>query len=142
MLTGERLDAANAVYASIDFVPSRAELDRTFGMFEHGEPVALGRVQRHHDGELELGGFWVREDRRRRGIARALVQRVIDELPEGVVVWCVPFHHLTEFYLSFGMEQVDDPSSTPCSIREKMDFCKEQHGAGNYDRTDLLRLRT
>jgi len=141
LLSGESLARANETYAAIAFQASDTVRDRTFGLEgEDGELVALGRIQRYPDGELEVGGFWVREDQRGRGIARRLVQHVLDTLPPGTVAWCVPFEHLEAFYTSFGMERVETQRA-PASLRDKLDFCASRQGEGVYHRTLLLRYR-
>ena len=133
------LERANAVYASIAFAPSRAPGDQTFGILEQGEPVALGRLQRHADGALEVGGFWVRQDRRGRGLARRLVACVLASAPAGESVWCIPFEHLRAFYESFGMRRAE-PSEAPASLRAKLDSCRELQRRGVYTATLLLHL--
>lgn len=140
-LDASELGAANAVYAELDFEPSSPGRDRTFGLFEAGELVALGRVSAHPDGALELGGFWTRPDRRGRGHARALVAHAIAALPPGRTAWCVPFDHLVDFYRGFGMERPGEALAVPVSIRAKQDRCLQSTCASAYRRTTLLVLR-
>jgi GNAT superfamily N-acetyltransferase len=141
LLSDKALESANAVYAAIAFQASDPERDLTYGLAgSQGELVALGRIQRHADGALEVGGFWVRDDQRGRGIARRLVAHVLAALPRGTVAWCVPFEHLADFYASFGMERVEDLTQAPASLRDKLDFCASRKSEGVHHRTLLLRI--
>lgn len=138
LLDEQQLERANAVYDDLDFLPSAAERDETLGALSASELVALGRLSRHMDGALEVGGFWVRPDHRGRGLARRLVAEVIERVPEGVTTYCLPFDELVGFYGSFGMERVAEDSPLPASIAGKRSHCKEQERSGRYGRTTVL----
>jgi ribosomal protein S18 acetylase RimI-like enzyme len=116
-LVGDALVEANVIYAGLGFEPSRAN-DATFAMRQAAGFVTLGRVQRHDDGTLEIGGFWVAPEVRGQGLARRMVARVIAALPAGREVWCIPFLELEAFYTSFGMKRVDVDSKLPQAIRD------------------------
>jgi GNAT superfamily N-acetyltransferase len=137
-LAGERLALANAVYAGIDFEPSVEGRDDTYGIFESGELVALGRAQHYPDEALEIGGFWVHERCRRSGFARRLVAHVIEQLPAERAAWCLPFEHLVDFYRGFGFERAGPEASIPESIARKTNLCVRRKSAGVYHRVDLL----
>lgn len=142
-LPAERFDEANAIFATVPFQPSVPGRDRTFAASEDGALVGLARIQRWTPQDWEIGGFWVRPDQRGRGLARALVAHVLDELLEergDTSVWCIPFEHLTPFYASFGMELVEDLSGVPEVIRAKLDFCATRAREGVYVPTELLRV--
>ena len=49
-IEGSALEDANASYASQEFLPSDPERDRTWGVQEAGEWIALGRLQRYPTG--------------------------------------------------------------------------------------------
>ncbi len=133
------LETANSTYAAQEFLPSNPERDHTWGVLVGGELIALGRLQRYPDGAYEIGGFWVEEGYRGRGLARALVRHVLEHIPEGVEAWCIPYDHLTEFYLGFGMQLVTDPSQAPASIVKKLDWCIGNWSEGTCAGTQLLR---
>lgn len=135
-----RLEAANHVYRSLAFAPSDPEHDATYGRFEGAQPIALGRINQHADGAFEIGGFWVHERCRGRGLAGALVAHTILELPPDVPCWCIPFQHLEAFYLSFGMRRVQATEEVPASIQAKREFCHERTICGDYEATSLLVL--
>ncbi len=139
VLDAELVVAANRIYASIEFELSGAN-DTTFGVFECDDIVALGRFCRYDDGAIEIGGFWTREDRRGRGLARSLVEHVMAVLPPDGDCFCVPFVHLVEFYCSFGMEHVGADETVPASIVAKQRACQRHTACGDYDATVLLRV--
>lgn len=142
-LPPERFADANAILATVPFQPSEPGRDRTFGASEDGALIGLARIQRWTSEAWEIGGFWVRPDRRGRGLARALVAHVLAALPADrghTSVWCIPFEHLTPFYASLGMQLVTDLSDVPQVIRAKLDFCASRARDGVYVRTELLRV--
>jgi len=141
-LTGGALERANEIYAGLRFGASGAARDRTFGVLRDGRLLALGRIQCHADDSLEVGGFWVHENERGRGLARRLVRHVLDALPAGREVWCLPFEHLLPFYESFGMQRVDCAAELPEGIRAKRSFCGAHEAEGHYAKTALLRFET
>ena len=130
LLEGERLAGANLAYDGIRFARSDPRSDRTFGWFEGNAPLVLGRIQRHGDGSLEIGGFWVRDDLRGRGLGREVVEEILVRLPREAPAWCIALRHLTRFYASFGMVEVDRSAELPCSIREKLGTCDATYGTG------------
>ena len=90
-------------------------------------------------GADEIGGFWVEQRHRGRGLARALVRCVLEHVPDGAEAWCIPYDHLTGFQLGFGMQRVTDPSQAPSSIRAKPDWCAGNWNEGTCAGTQLLR---
>jgi GNAT superfamily N-acetyltransferase len=140
---------ANEIYGRIHFAPSEVPRDRTFyGVEGVGELagahdiLCLGRIQGYPDA-LEVGGFWVRPDRRGHGLAQAIVAHVLRELPvDGRAVYCIPFAPLVPFYGSFGFAEVRE-SGLPSSIAKKLAFCRAEHGAGRYgEAVCAMRLRS
>jgi len=141
-LAGERLAEANRVYAKERFAASAPGRDRTFGVVEGGELVALGRITEHEDGALELGGFWTRPDRRGAGLARRMVAHAIAQLPAGRTVWCLPFDHLLDFYRSFGIVEPEETFIPPASIAARSRRCREDACGDERTHTTPLVLRT
>lgn len=128
LLAGEDLAAANRIYASIGFAPSDPQKDRTFGLVDDDQLTGLGRLQFREDA-LELGGFWIAEHARGGGLARLLVEHVLQQLKPGQEAWCVPFEHLLGFYRGFGMVDAP-PEAAPPGIRAKLGFCAQQRACG------------
>jgi GNAT superfamily N-acetyltransferase len=77
-----------------------------------GERVGLGRLVPLGPRSVELGGIWTADAARGRGVARAMVRELFDRAA-GLDVWCVPFEHLTQFYLSFGLQRTNPPWPDP-----------------------------
>ena len=98
--------------------------------------------------DWELGGIYVIESFRKRGIAREIVTRLISKAKEkaaiqqqqygeeqqqqkkqstGSILWCIPFEHLQEFYKSCGFEQVQNYKNKldtlPGTIQCKLSGC-------------------
>lgn len=86
-----------------------------------GERVGLGRLVPLGPGSVELGGIWTADAARGRGVARTMVRELFDRAA-GLDVWCVPFDHLTEFYLSFGLRLANRP--WPDAIAAKVEDCE------------------
>ena len=138
LLSGTELERANVIYDELAFARSREGADRTFGLEASGRLVALGRIQ-DQQGALELGGFWVAETARGRGLARRMVDHVLAQLAPGELAWCIPFEHLISFYEGFGMLPAR-PEDAPPGIQAKLGFCRERHARGDYvSGTGLLR---
>ena len=64
---------------------------------------------------------------------------MLEHVPAGSEVWCIPFDHLTEFYLGFGMQRITDLERVPASVREKLDWCAGNWTQGSCVGTQLLR---
>ncbi|MCC7431252.1 GNAT family N-acetyltransferase [bacterium] len=117
------LTEANKVYKNLHFEPSK-ENDETFAFYQKEKLIALGRINFYGE-VLEIGGFWVLENERGKGIARELVAKIIEKVPKGKIVYCLPLGHLTDFYKSFGMKEVESFEGLPCAIKTKLKICSE-----------------
>jgi GNAT superfamily N-acetyltransferase len=84
----------------------------------------------------ELGGIYVQPAYRGQGLARRIVQGLLDlaaarddglETPTPTTIttiWCLPFAHLLPFYTSFGFEAVSRCSpQVPATIRTTLGDC-------------------
>jgi GNAT superfamily N-acetyltransferase len=86
-----------------------------------GVPVGLGRLVRHADDVVELGGIWTADAARGRGVARGMVSALLHRFAasgQPGPLWCIPFLHLAAFYQSFGFAPAAQP--WPESITHKM----------------------
>jgi GNAT superfamily N-acetyltransferase len=103
-------------------------IDRVFGAFADGELVGTTRVRHHPDG-LEVDGVFVSETHRGEGLARRLVQAVLDEVGSAPL-WLHSTIPLIGFYRSFGWETIPE-AELPPTIRERLAFCfGEMMGCG------------
>lgn len=140
-LEPEWVERANRIYADVRFERS-APADRTFGIIDSGELVALGRACHHADGAVEVGGFWTHPEHRGRGHARAVVSRVLGSIASGTRVWCVPFDHLVPFYASFGLEPAPAGVQPPASITAKLRSCGSAFSAPEGPRASQVLVMT
>ena len=116
----------NEWYKSIQFVPaSLDEGDKIVIALCNGERAGLGRLVPIDDVSWELGGIYVQDEFRGKGIARRIVQRLCDIGKEAnTTLWCIPFAHLVPFYTSFGFEAFPKCSKDiPCKIQCKIGNC-------------------
>ena len=95
-------------------------IDRVIGAFADGALVGTARVRRHPDG-LEVDGVFVSESHRGEGLARRLVQAVLDEYGADPL-WLHSTIPLIGFYGSFGWVPIDEKALPP-TIRERLASC-------------------
>ncbi len=86
-------------------------IDRVIGAFADGVLVGTARVRRHVDG-LEVDGVFVSEAHRGEGLARRLVQAVLDEFGS-VPLWLHSTIPLIGFYGSFGWVPIPEAQLPP-----------------------------
>lgn len=106
----------NARYASVHFIPSDLARDRVVIAEIDGAPVGMGRLVPAGEGAYELGGMFVLDAYRGRGIARAIVDELI-RLANGADLYCIPFADLTALYAAAGFEHADPTHATHTSAR-------------------------
>ncbi|HIH03943.1 MAG TPA: GNAT family N-acetyltransferase [Methanoregulaceae archaeon] len=103
-------------------------IDLVIGAFADGALVGTARVRHHPDG-LEVDGVFVSEAYRGGGLARRLVQAVLDEFGSNPL-WLHSTIPLIGFYGSFGWVPIDERALPP-TIRERLAFCfGEMMGCG------------
>lgn len=126
-LDADALPAANRLYRSLDFPPSDPVCARTFAMRDARGIVALGRLLRHPDGALELGGIWTAERWRGRGLARRMVTALLRRAEAGAAIHCVAVDEVAALYAGFGFAA---PShAVPESIVAKVAAAQRVHPA-------------
>lgn len=121
----DELGWMNEQYAQVHFIPSDprdtmviAELD--------GERAGFGRLVEAGGRAYELGGMYVFEAFRGRGVARAIVEELIRR-GHGRELYCIPFADLETLYAAAGFRRVD-PVGVPPKIREKLEWCEREMG--------------
>jgi GNAT superfamily N-acetyltransferase len=103
-------------------------IDRVFGAFAGDDLVGTARVRRHPDG-LEVDGVFVSEGHRGGGLARRLVEAVLDKFGSAPL-WLHSTIPLIGFYGSLGWETIPE-GRLPPTIRERLAFCfGEMMGCG------------
>jgi GNAT superfamily N-acetyltransferase len=115
----------NERYATVHFIPSDLDRDRIVIAEIDGEPVGMGRLVPAGENAYELGGMYVFDDYRGRGIARAIVDELI-RIAGDADVYCIPFADLTALYASAGFAP-SDPANATEHVREKLAWCAREH---------------
>jgi N-acetylglutamate synthase-like GNAT family acetyltransferase len=79
----------------------------------NGDPLLIGtgQIKAHRDGSRELASIAVRSGYRRQGIARAIIELLLDEYPGNLYLTCR--EHLGKFYARFGFQVVESPEMPP-----------------------------
>ena len=134
----EELAWANERWAEIGFVTSPPGRDLLVVAEVDGARVGLGRLVRLPSGEVELGGILVLPAFRGRGVAEAIVGRLVRAITPGTRAFCVPFAHLEAFYARFGFTRADEATcaAAPAEICDKLRFC-----AATYPTPAVLMVR-
>ncbi len=78
---------------------------------ESGSLVACGQVKLHGDGSRELASIAVVREWRGKGLARAIIQRLLREHPGRLYLTCRA--RLEGFYQRFGFRRVEDSDLPP-----------------------------
>jgi GNAT superfamily N-acetyltransferase len=121
------IDWINQKYDEVDFVHSVFEKE-IIAIAEHeGEKAGIGRLVTIDDNNLELGGMYVFEPFRKKGIAKEIVQFLLKQARPFQTVYCIPFQHLVPFYQSYSFEDYKDLNQAPHEIVAKYLWCKEKY---------------
>src|SRR5688500_15911356 len=99
--TADDLPWINGCYERVSFLPTKLERDTLVIAELDGRRVGIGRLVNLSDGSAELGGMYVDDDVRGRGVAGKIVERLI-ELAGTRQLYCIPFAHLSAFYERYG----------------------------------------
>lgn len=116
----------NEQYQIINFLPSDLDTDYVAIAEWEGSPCGLGRLVRLPGGHEELGGIYVFDGFRQKGIARHIVGHLLEQRNEQSPLWCIPFRHLSSFYESFGFEPVTlSRYDIPPAVAKKINWCDQ-----------------
>jgi len=117
----------NERYAEIGFIPS--DLSREFvAIAEMGRVrVGLGRVVPLGELDAELGGMYVVDRYRGRGVADEIVAYLLQMNADFRRMYCLPFSPLSAFYQKHGFHPCDDVRSVPEKVVIKHDWCNRQY---------------
>jgi GNAT superfamily N-acetyltransferase len=118
------LPRVNEQYQAINFLPSDLDTEYIAIAEWKGTPCGIGRLVRMEGGHEELGGMYVLDGFRQKGIARSIVSHLLEQHNEQARLWCIPFRHLSGFYESFGFVPVGpDHPDIPAAVAKKMNWC-------------------
>ncbi len=128
------MDLINQIYRSIGFKESDFS-NETILIAEEGDTLAgLGRLQKIDAESLEMGGIFVLESHRNKGIADIIVSKLVELSSPTPSVYCIPFAHLGHFYGKFGFHPVEEDMRVPQKVLSKHQWCNEFY----EDKTLLL----
>lgn len=117
---------ANARYAEIDFLPSKAA-DLIAIARVDGVAAGLGRVVGVADGEGELGGMYVLDGFKGLGLARRIIAFLQDN--SGChTLYCLPFAELAALYHPMGFAPVANDAAVPAAVAAKHRWCNSHYG--------------
>lgn len=129
------MDWVNTTYANIKFMLSDLNNEYVVIADADGEKIGVGRLIQIGN-KLELGGMYVDSKHRGKGIAKRIVEHLLQQAPKGVLVYCIPFKHLEAFYKSFGFEDAEINDAVPQEIKTKIGYCSQTYSTD----TSLLQL--
>lgn len=130
----EEMEWVNACYDEVEFVHSNFERE-TIAIAEwNSQKAGLGRLVKLDSKNLELGGMYVFEAFRGKGIAKEIVLFLLAQAQTSQTIYCIPFAKLTTFYHQFGFLPCQE-LGVPEKIVSKYRWCQETY----REPTELLK---
>ncbi|MTI31008.1 GNAT family N-acetyltransferase [Xanthovirga aplysinae] len=128
----------NSKYEEVGFISSDYENELIVVAEIKNQRCGLGRMVVIDEKNLELGGIFVFQDYRGLGIAEEIVGHLCEENEFNQRnIWCLPFHHLKDFYLKFGFSELKrDDLVVPQKVLEKHTWCNS-----NYEQKVLMLVK-
>lgn len=111
-------------YEKVHFIPSDLARDTVVIAELDGQRVGMGRLVPVSDVACELGGMYVDDAYRGRGVARAIVDELIRRAG-AKEVYCIPFANLEALYAAAGFRRIE-PVGVPGKVQEKLDWCARE----------------
>lgn len=128
---------ANRQYDKVGFKHS-AFADEYIAVAElNGKKVGLGRLQKVDELTAELGGIYVQEEYRGKGVAAKIVSFLVERSAHYQQVFCLPFAHLEHFYYQYGFNPTLAKIAVPDMVKSKLNWCNTTY----QEPTKLLVLR-
>ena len=121
------LDWINACYDEIGFVHSIFDEEIIAIAEVNGQKAGIGRLVTIDEKNLELGGIYVFEDFRNQGVARKIVEFLLNKAPSSRAIYCIPFENLTPFYKQFGFIDCLNLEHVPKKLLKKRLWCQEKY---------------
>ena len=128
----------NKKYDEVNFKKSQFE-NEFIGIAEISDlNCGIGRIVKIDFENYELGGMYVFEEFRNKGVAEKIVEFLIQiENLENKNIWCLPFENLENFYAKFGFKiVVENKIEIPKEIFEKHAWCNN-----TYEKKVLLMVK-
>ena len=128
----------NHRYKEVDFVPSIFEREVIAVAEYEGQRAGLGRLVTLDENNAELGGMYVFEPYRGKGIAKEIVQFLLNKGHLFQTIYCIPFEKLIHFYTQYGFVACSNLGAVPRELISKYQWCQQQYPQP----TALLCLKT
>ena len=123
----DELTWVNDRYSEVGFVPSGHQLEVIAIAEVNGSRSGLGRLVSVDYANYELGGMYVLPEYRKHGVAKSIVEFLLERPLDGKNVFCLPFAHLSDFYQRFGFNPCSRSHLVPKDIKEKHDWCNKTY---------------
>ena len=120
------LDWVNVQYQQINFQLSDYQNELIAIAEVNGEKAGVGRLVTIDERALELGGMYVLENFRKYGVARTIVSFLLAQVKDKTL-YCLPFEHLQNFYVSCGFKPVTGLSKVPDKVLQKWEWCNQTY---------------
>lgn len=117
----------NNCYDKVNFIHSQFENEIIAIAEFNGEKAGLGRLVKVDDENLELGGMYVFESFRGKGVAREIVNFLLAHVKPFQTVYCIPFEHLLHFYKQCGFTNCSNFRPVPKKILDKYHWCQKKY---------------
>lgn len=117
----------NECYDQVRFIHSDFERELIAIAEVQEKKAGIGRLVTVDAKHLELGGIYVFQAFRNRGIARGIVTFLLQFSRPHQTIYCIPFEHLIPFYEEFGFTKCSSFDAVPEEIVKKYLGCKEAY---------------
>ncbi len=123
----QEIDWINGCYEEIEFIHSHFDNEIIAIAEFNGEKAGLGRLVKIDEKNFELGGMYVFESFRGKGIAKEIVTFLLTYVKPFQTAYCIPFEHLLHFYKQSGFANCPEFESVPQVILDKYHWCQEKY---------------
>lgn len=117
----------NSCYDQVEFIHSDFDNEIIAIAEFNGEKAGLGRLLKVDKYNLELGGMYVFESFRGKGVAKEIVNFLLTQVQPFQTVYCIPFEHLLHFYKQYSFTDCSNFDSVPSEILNKYRWCQEKY---------------
>ncbi len=117
----------NDCYDQVEFIHSHFDSEIIAIAEFNEEKAGLGRLVEVDEKNLELGGMYIFEAFRGKGIAKEIVSFLLTYVKPSQTVYCIPFEHLLHFYKQCGFVNCSKFESVPKTILDKYHWCQEKY---------------
>ena len=129
----------NSQYDEIGFRRSSLINEKLIIALNEETPIGLGRLVGVGPNSAELGGISVFSQFRGQGVAREIVNHLLEWRDTYDKLYCLPFENLKKFYMSFSFSEANPlDAELPYEIKEKLKWCNT--GDRYPDATILLTM--